>query len=55
MKDQLPGTVKFIFQPAEESPADFEPNGSNMRGAKQMVAEGVLDESQRWTPSSACA
>lgn len=43
MKDQLPGTVKFIFQPAEESPADFEPNGSNMWGAKQMVAEGVLD------------
>ncbi len=43
MKDQLPGTVKFIFQPAEESPADFEPNGSNMWGAKQMVSEGVLD------------
>ncbi|MGO4328450.1 amidohydrolase [Cupriavidus sp. 2TAF22] len=43
MKDQLPGTVKFIFQPAEESPADFEPNGSNTWGAKQMVAEGVLD------------
>ncbi|WP_354674393.1 amidohydrolase [Cupriavidus alkaliphilus] len=43
MKDQLPGSVKFIFQPAEESPADFEPNGSNMWGAKQMVAEGVLD------------
>ena len=43
MKDQLPGTVKFIFQPAEETPADFEPNGSNMWGAKQMVSEGVLD------------
>ncbi|CAG9178203.1 amidohydrolase [Cupriavidus pinatubonensis] len=43
MKDQLPGTVKFIFQPAEESPADIEPNGKNMWGAKQMVAEGVLD------------
>ncbi|MCO4892752.1 amidohydrolase [Cupriavidus sp. WGtm5] len=43
MKDQLPGSVKFIFQPAEESPADVEPNGSNMWGAKQMVAEGVLD------------
>ncbi|WP_454735329.1 amidohydrolase [Cupriavidus necator] len=43
MKDQLPGTVKFIFQPAEESPADFEPNGSNTWGAKQMVSEGVLD------------
>ncbi len=43
MKDQLPGTVKFIFQPAEETPADFEPNGSNMWGARQMVSEGVLD------------
>ncbi|WP_455280718.1 amidohydrolase [Cupriavidus necator] len=43
MKDQLPGSVKFIFQPAEESPADFEPNGSNTWGAKQMVSEGVLD------------
>ncbi|AGW89822.1 MULTISPECIES: amidohydrolase [Cupriavidus] len=43
MRDQLPGTVKFIFQPAEESPADFEPNGSNTWGAKQMVSEGVLD------------
>jgi amidohydrolase len=43
MKDQLPGTVKFIFQPAEETPADFEPNGSNTWGARQMVSEGVLD------------
>ena len=43
MKDQLQGSVKFIFQPAEEGPADFEPNGSNMWGAKQMVAEGVLE------------
>ncbi|CAG9171920.1 amidohydrolase [Cupriavidus respiraculi] len=43
MKDQLPGSVKFIFQPAEESPADFEPDGTNIWGAKQMVAEGVLD------------
>lgn len=43
MKDQLPGSVKFIFQPAEETPADFVPDGKNMWGAKQMVAEGVLD------------
>ncbi len=35
MKDQLPGSVKFIFQPAEESPADIEPNGSNMWGASK--------------------
>lgn len=43
MKDELPGTVKFIFQPAEETPADFEPDGTNTWGAKQMIAEGVMD------------
>ena len=43
MKDQLPGSVKFIFQPAEESPADFEPDGKKIWGAKMMVQEGVLD------------
>lgn len=32
MKDQLPGTVKFIFQPAEEGPG----------GAEPMVKAGVL-------------
>ncbi|MDM9560690.1 amidohydrolase [Bordetella petrii] len=43
MKEQLPGSVKFIFQPAEESPADFEPDGVKTWGAKMMVQEGVLD------------
>lgn len=43
MKDKLPGSVKFIFQPAEESPADFEPDGKKIWGAKMMVQEGVLD------------
>ena len=43
MKDQLPGSAKFIFQPAEESPADFEPDGKKIWGAKMMVQEGVLD------------
>lgn len=43
MKDEMPGTVKFIFQPAEETPADFEPDGTNTWGAKQMIAEGVMD------------
>ncbi len=38
MRAQLPGTVKFIFQPAEEgAPAGEE------GGAKMMVAEGVLE------------
>lgn len=43
MKDQLAGSVKFIFQPAEESPADFEPDGKKTWGAKMMVQEGVLE------------
>jgi amidohydrolase len=38
MKADLHGTVKFIFQPAEEG-APFGENG----GAEQMVKEGVLD------------
>jgi amidohydrolase len=38
MKDRLPGSVKFIFQPAEEgAPLDERP-----AGAEQMVAEGVM-------------
>jgi amidohydrolase len=38
MKDQLPGTVKFIFQPAEEgAPAGEE------GGAALMIKEGVLE------------
>jgi amidohydrolase len=39
MKDQLPGTVKVIFQPAEEGP----PPGESPAGAELMVKEGVLD------------
>ena len=38
MKSQLPGTVKLIFQPAEEGP----PTGEE-GGAELMVKEGVLD------------
>jgi amidohydrolase len=37
-RDRLSGTVKFIFQPAEEGP----PAGED-GGARMMVAEGVLD------------
>ena len=39
MKSDLPGTVKFIFQPAEEGPPEGEDGG-----AKMMVAEGVLTD-----------
>nr|WP_240933187.1 amidohydrolase [Diaphorobacter sp. HDW4B] len=42
MKEQLPGSVKFIFQPAEESPATFEPDGEKIWGAKQMIKEGAM-------------
>ena len=39
MKDDLPGTVVFIFQPAEEGTPDGEEGGAEM-----MVAEGVLKD-----------
>ena len=44
MKAKLPGTVVFIFQPAEEGPADFDPDGTKFWGARQMVTEGALDQ-----------
>jgi amidohydrolase len=39
MRRDLPGTVKFIFQPAEEGP----PTGES-GGAEMMIAEGALDD-----------
>lgn len=39
MRDELPGTVKFIFQPAEEGA----PHGER-GGAELMIEEGVLDD-----------
>ncbi|NOX51244.1 MAG: amidohydrolase, partial [Gammaproteobacteria bacterium] len=38
MRDEIPGSVKFIFQPAEEGPPPGEGGGARM-----MVAEGVLE------------
>jgi amidohydrolase len=38
MKEQIPGTVKFVFQPAEEGPPEGEEGG-----AKLMVKQGVLE------------
>jgi amidohydrolase len=38
MKNDLAGTVKFVFQPAEEGPPAGEEGGANL-----MVKEGVLD------------
>ncbi len=39
LRAQLRGTVKFIFQPAEEMPPEGEDGG-----AKMMVAEGVMEK-----------
>ncbi len=39
MKDQLEGSVKFIFQPAEEGVSDVD-----MAGAELMVKEGVMTD-----------
>src|SRR5436190_2911065 len=38
IKDQLKGTIKFIFQPAEEGVSDIEEAGASL-----MVKEGVMD------------
>lgn len=38
MKDQIPGTIKFIFQPAEEGPPDDEEGGAPL-----MIKQGVLE------------
>lgn len=43
VKDELPGSVKFIFQPAEEGPSDYVYDGKRFFGARQLVEEGVLD------------
>jgi amidohydrolase len=38
MRDRIPGTVKFIFQPAEEGPPPGEEGGADL-----MVREGVME------------
>ncbi|MEE1545060.1 MAG: amidohydrolase, partial [Alphaproteobacteria bacterium] len=38
MREHIPGTVTFIFQPAEEGPPEGEEGGASL-----MVAEGALD------------
>src|SRR5258705_6302967 len=38
MKNEIKGTIKFIFQPAEEGPPEGEEGGANL-----MVKEGVMD------------
>jgi amidohydrolase len=43
MKAQIPGTVKFIFQPAEEGFSEMPSSDPPLWGAKAMVAAGVMD------------
>ena len=38
MREQIPGTIKFIFQPAEEGPPEGEEGGAAL-----MIKEGVLE------------
>lgn len=42
MRAQLFGTIVFYFQPAEEGPSDFVPDGKNVWGAKLMIQEGAM-------------
>jgi amidohydrolase len=42
MKDKLPGTVKFIFQPAEEGPTLYAAFTGTSWGAKRMIKEGAF-------------
>jgi amidohydrolase len=44
MKDRLPGTVMFIFQPAEEGSSLYLPGQGESWGAKLMLEEGLFKE-----------
>lgn len=46
LKDRLPGTVQFLFQPAEEGSSLFPPASGQSSGAKLMVEEGVFAETK---------
>ena len=42
IKDELPGSVKFIFQPAEEGPSLYPAFTGGAWGAKAMIKDGAL-------------
>jgi len=44
VRDDLPGTVVFIFQPAEEGSSLFRPDGGRSCGAKLMLEEGLFTD-----------
>ncbi|MCY1355257.1 putative hydrolase YxeP [compost metagenome] len=43
MRAQIPGTIKFIFQPAEEGFSEMPASADALRGAKAMVRAGVME------------
>jgi amidohydrolase len=44
MKDELPGTVLFVFQPAEEGSSVVTPASGKSWGAKRMLEEGAFKD-----------
>jgi amidohydrolase len=44
MKDKLPGTVKFMFQPAEEGPSLYAAFTGKTWGARAMIKDGALQD-----------
>ena len=44
VRDDLPGTVVFIFQPAEEGSSLFRPGSGRSWGAKLMLEEGLFKD-----------
>lgn len=46
LKTELPGTVMFIFQPAEEGPSLFAPAPDKSSGAKLMLEEGLFEKTK---------
>jgi amidohydrolase len=46
LKDDLPGTVVFIFQPAEEGSSLVAPSSGKSWGAKLMLEEGLFKKSK---------
>lgn len=46
ISDQLPGTIMFIFQPAEEGSSLFKPGEGESWGAKLMLEEGLFEKNK---------
>ncbi|MBP7935255.1 MAG: amidohydrolase [Phycisphaerae bacterium] len=46
LRNELPGTVMFIFQPAEEGSSLFGPSSGKAWGARLMLEEGVFEKNR---------